>query len=353
MNPDADNVAAETVRLQREPFIDLVTYRRDGSAAHTPVWVSGDGATLFVSTFGDSYKVGRIRANDAVAVAACDGPGLLLPGERYVAARAEVLAEYGAGAQVAFMCQARRLRYDDGVSPPKRLRVLPAPAPSTVLWANLSVHRRSQWCRAIATTAAASVIVVASFLLLFFASYQQQVLQAGNLAVRCSEAGVASAVLNATDAAVVSLRTDDPVLFCYCTNELPGRDFGWTTAPLATLKDAGSRQFAFRSACPDAFCPRVFRLDPTTVVTGGYAMCGQWVAHRSSAIGITVAASLSIVFVNGALGEAMRLLTRLEAHHSMDGLQASLTVRLFVAQFINTAVLMLLINSPLQEVGGG
>ena len=91
MNPDADNVAAETVRLQREPFIDLVTYRRDGSAAHTPVWVSGDGATLFVSTFGDSYKVGRIRANDAVAVAACDGPGLLLPGERYVAARAEVL----------------------------------------------------------------------------------------------------------------------------------------------------------------------------------------------------------------------------------------------------------------------
>jgi PPOX class probable F420-dependent enzyme len=78
-------------RLGNEPFVDLVSFRADGSAAHTPVWVSGDGRVLFVSTFGDSWKVRRIRANPLVAVAACDGPGRLLPGEEYVAARAEVL----------------------------------------------------------------------------------------------------------------------------------------------------------------------------------------------------------------------------------------------------------------------
>jgi len=44
-----------------------------------------------VSTFGDSYKVRRIRANPVVALAACDGPGAVLPGEEYVAGRAEVL----------------------------------------------------------------------------------------------------------------------------------------------------------------------------------------------------------------------------------------------------------------------
>lgn len=84
----ADDLAR---RLGDEPFVDLVTFRADGSAAHTPVWVSGDGRRLFVSTFGDSWKVRRIRSDPRVAVAPCDGPGRLLPGAVYVAGRAEVL----------------------------------------------------------------------------------------------------------------------------------------------------------------------------------------------------------------------------------------------------------------------
>lgn len=77
--------------LGDERFVDLVTFRADGSAAHTPVWVSGDGRRLFVSTFGDSHKVARIRRNPLTAIAACDGYGELLPGASYVAGRAEVL----------------------------------------------------------------------------------------------------------------------------------------------------------------------------------------------------------------------------------------------------------------------
>lgn len=80
-----------TRALGDEPFIDLVSFRPDGSAAHTAVWVSGDGRRLFVSTFGDSFKVARIGRNPLVAVAACDGPGRLLPGAAYVAGRAQVL----------------------------------------------------------------------------------------------------------------------------------------------------------------------------------------------------------------------------------------------------------------------
>jgi uncharacterized protein len=73
-----------TQRLGDEPFVDLVSF-------HTPVWVSGDGTRLFVSTFGDSWKVRRIRADPRVALAPCDGPGHLLPGAEYVAGIAEVL----------------------------------------------------------------------------------------------------------------------------------------------------------------------------------------------------------------------------------------------------------------------
>jgi PPOX class probable F420-dependent enzyme len=85
------DASAQTRRLGDEPFVDLVSFRADGTAAHTPVWVSGDGRRLFISTFGDSWKIRRMRANPLVGVAACDGPGSLLPGETYVAGRAEVL----------------------------------------------------------------------------------------------------------------------------------------------------------------------------------------------------------------------------------------------------------------------
>jgi PPOX class probable F420-dependent enzyme len=80
-----------TRAIGQEPFVDLVSFRADGSPAHTPVWVSGDGERLFVSTFGDSHKVRRIGHNPLVAVAACDGPGRLQPGAAYVAGRAELL----------------------------------------------------------------------------------------------------------------------------------------------------------------------------------------------------------------------------------------------------------------------
>lgn len=80
-----------TAALGAQPFVDLVTYRDDGRPVHTPVWVSTDGADLFVSTFGDSGKVARARRRPLVAVPACDGPGNLLPGAAYVAGRAVVL----------------------------------------------------------------------------------------------------------------------------------------------------------------------------------------------------------------------------------------------------------------------
>jgi uncharacterized protein len=83
--------ADQTRRLGDEPFVDLVSFRADGSPAHTPVWVSTDGRSLFVSTFGDSWKVRRVHADPRVAVAACDGPGAVDDDEDYVAGHAQVL----------------------------------------------------------------------------------------------------------------------------------------------------------------------------------------------------------------------------------------------------------------------
>ncbi|HEV3192962.1 MAG TPA: PPOX class F420-dependent oxidoreductase [Polyangiaceae bacterium] len=59
-------------------YINLLSYKRDGGAVQTPVWVAPLDGKLVVYTKRDSYKVKRIRRNPAVRVARCDVRGKLL-----------------------------------------------------------------------------------------------------------------------------------------------------------------------------------------------------------------------------------------------------------------------------------
>jgi uncharacterized protein len=63
--------------LAAESYLSLTTFRRDGTAVATPVWVVGDGDRLAVWTAGGSGKVRRIRRNPAVTVAPCTVRGRL------------------------------------------------------------------------------------------------------------------------------------------------------------------------------------------------------------------------------------------------------------------------------------
>ena len=53
----------------------LTTYRRDGRAVPTPVWIVGLDGGLGVWTVADSGKVKRIRRNPKVTLATCDVRG--------------------------------------------------------------------------------------------------------------------------------------------------------------------------------------------------------------------------------------------------------------------------------------
>ncbi|GAA3193011.1 PPOX class F420-dependent oxidoreductase [Actinocorallia longicatena] len=59
-------------RLAAGKYLLVTTYRKDGTAVPTPVWVVRDGDALGVWTVTDSYKVKRIRNNPSVKVAPCD-----------------------------------------------------------------------------------------------------------------------------------------------------------------------------------------------------------------------------------------------------------------------------------------
>jgi PPOX class probable F420-dependent enzyme len=59
----------------REKYVSLVTFRRDGRPVATPVWFGAMGDDFGVITETDAGKVKRIRNNPRVTVQVCDVKG--------------------------------------------------------------------------------------------------------------------------------------------------------------------------------------------------------------------------------------------------------------------------------------
>ena len=81
-----------------EKYVLITTYRKNGDAVSSPVWIAPlpDGTAGF-TTEDDSGKVKRIRNNSQVTLQACGVRGSVKEGAPVVAAVAEVLL--GADAQ--------------------------------------------------------------------------------------------------------------------------------------------------------------------------------------------------------------------------------------------------------------
>ena len=63
--------------LGRAQYVNLETFRKNGTGVQTPVWVARDGDELVVFTNGDSYKVKRLRRNPNIRIAECNVRGVL------------------------------------------------------------------------------------------------------------------------------------------------------------------------------------------------------------------------------------------------------------------------------------
>lgn len=75
-------------------FFALRTFRRDGSAVATPIWLAPDRGRWYAYTPSRSWKVARIRRNSRVEVAASDSDGRPLgpfrPGRARIVPRREM-----------------------------------------------------------------------------------------------------------------------------------------------------------------------------------------------------------------------------------------------------------------------
>lgn len=64
--------------LARERYVNLVTFKKSGAEAKTPIWFASDPQDprrLWMYTNGTSWKVKRIRNNGRARVAACNARG--------------------------------------------------------------------------------------------------------------------------------------------------------------------------------------------------------------------------------------------------------------------------------------
>ncbi|ORB58861.1 PPOX class F420-dependent enzyme [Mycobacteroides saopaulense] len=75
----------------RANYVSFTSYRKDGTAVSTPVWIApAEGKLYFFSEVG-AYKVKRVRRNPAVTLQPCDVRGKLTAGSPVVEGTAQIL----------------------------------------------------------------------------------------------------------------------------------------------------------------------------------------------------------------------------------------------------------------------
>jgi PPOX class probable F420-dependent enzyme len=94
-------------RLDRESYINLATFRRNGRAVETPVWFAARNGMLYVFSEAKAGKMKRLRNDSRLRLAPCNVRGTVhgdwIEGrgsrvddpERVAGAYAALLAKYG------------------------------------------------------------------------------------------------------------------------------------------------------------------------------------------------------------------------------------------------------------------
>lgn len=77
--------------LDREQYVSLTTFRRDGTPVATPVWFAVDGDTVVVTTEAATGKVKRLRHDPEVRLVPCDARGRVKAGAVELAGTAREL----------------------------------------------------------------------------------------------------------------------------------------------------------------------------------------------------------------------------------------------------------------------
>lgn len=83
----------ELAAMGDEQFVSLATFRRNGEAVPTPVWIAREGGDLVVTTPAGSGKVKRLRNDPTVTLRPCSRRGKVADDASTVPAQARIDAD--------------------------------------------------------------------------------------------------------------------------------------------------------------------------------------------------------------------------------------------------------------------
>ena len=229
--------------------------------------------------------------------------------------------------------------------PPKRyfkeepIVVRAAPAPGTVLWANLNIKEAARCGRQTLTGLMALTIILLSFVFVVFASIYSSNVQKTLDLPDCTLPALAGPIVNGTVTALTApaLPAESDLLKCFCATAVDWSSGGNSSsvAAVAALRIA--------PLCPAQSCVRMAEISLSDTLKVSF--CANFFYSRALALGLVIGAALSIAVVNILLSMCMRAMSGYEGHSSLQDLNAALVMRLFLAQLFNTALLQIIINA--------
>ncbi|CAM9337762.1 unnamed protein product, partial [Discosporangium mesarthrocarpum] len=293
-----------------------------------------------------------------------------------------------------------------------RLKVLPAPEPSDVKWENLDIPPMEKRLRSAVTWLVCLILLIVSFVIIYMSQKQQAIIQEQipNLTL-CEETLPATffgtyaipprtalqrnvtldayckenlgpqyyALLFSNGSDSVLQHSDLPPLYSpdgtnssredfpgtLCDNICHPASGGSTCDALSCGKDGWEDEgymceTYIASTIVGCFCFEEliaaiaglgFLAGTREVVEAQGEICTPFITDYIKANAIKILAVVAVVVVNSALTAIMGRLAKFERHVSLSDYTSTITVKLALAQFLNTALIVLIINAG--YTGGG
>jgi hypothetical protein len=229
--------------------------------------------------------------------------------------------------------QPKSLRFPEQTASGVKLHPLwvrPAPEPSVILWENLEITGMEYQLRCILTNFLTFVIIcVACGSIMMAKKYQNDYQSAIPAATECSDAlvgcGWTSFTLSELDSCTTTIYSEyvrDRALKCFCKEQLGVyvNEFGALT---------GTEELG--KSIPE---------------------CKQYADNAYTSMALTVVAAFVVVALNIALQTVLKALTEVERHDSLSDESASVSFKIFLATFLNTALILLLVNAQFVDGNG-
>jgi len=193
--------------------------------------------------------------------------------------------------QTFFLCYPRRLMLRG-----RQINVRRAPEPSTILWENLAVSDGNRMPRKALTTSVAIIVMLLSVVVTFLSKdFQQATLKKMDAECPSYFADLSE------DEKLRFIMNDSGVTHCYCS-------------ALAVVDQSRN------------------------------SLCEQFLKDTAKSQAMSFGASFIVVGINFFFSFLMERSGNFEKHHSLDGKEESIMVRIFFLRFINTGCLVLLYN---------